>query len=307
MGRYIFKRFLSTLLTLFIIITITFFLMHAIPGDPFSLSRETPPEVRKNLEAKYGLDKPLFVQYVTYLGRLVQGDFGISMKYKGQSVIGKVASGMPKSAAVGFGGVAAGCFFGIILGIAAALRRGKSFDYFIILVAIIGVSVPNFVFGSLLQFLFGVELQIFPVTGWTGALRFAVLPIASAMVQNLAFSARMLRTSMLDVLNQDYVHTAYSKGLSRNEVTRKHVLRNSILPLVTALGPMFAGVLMGNFVIEKIYNIPGIGQAFIVSIQNTDYTMIMGLTVIFSAITVLLYFIVDILYGIVDPRIRIYA
>ncbi|NQT57838.1 MAG: ABC transporter permease [Bacteroidetes bacterium] len=306
MGKYIAKRFISMLITLLVIVTITFFLMHAVPGDPFSLPRETPPEVRANLEAKYGLDKPLFQQYVIYLGNLVKGDFGISMKYKGQSVIGKVADGMPESFIIGFGGVIIGGIVGMILGIFAALKRGRGFDYFIILLAIIGVSVPNFVFGSLLQFIFGVKARILPVAGW-GSMKFIILPIAAATMQNVAFYARMLRTSMLDVLNQDYISTAVSKGLSRGEVIRKHVLRNSILPLVTSLGPMLAGVLMGNFVIEKIFNIPGIGQAFIIAIQNTDYTMIMGLTVIFSTITVMLYFIVDILYGVVDPRIKVQA
>jgi oligopeptide transport system permease protein len=304
MVHYIVKRFLSLIITLWMIATITFFLMHAVPGDPFSLPRETPPEVRKNLEAKYGLDKSILQQYAIYMNSLVHLDFGISMKYKGQSVIEKVRSGMPNSALIGFGGVAAGCILGLILGIFAALYRGRGFDYFIIILAIVGVSVPNFVFGSFLQFIFGVKMRILPVAGW-GSLKFIILPIAAATMQNVAFYARMLRASMLDTLHQDYIQTAVSKGLSKSEVIRHHVLRNSILPLITSLGPMLAGVLMGNFVIEKIFNIPGIGQAFIIAIQNTDYTMIMGLTVIFATITVILYFLVDILYGIVDPRIQI--
>ena len=169
MGRYILNRFISMLFTLWVIVTITFFLMHAVPGDPFALSRETPPEVRKNLEAKYGLDKPLLTQYLLYMKALLSGDFGISMKYKGQSVLGKVAKGMPNSALIGFGGVFIGCIIGMILGVFAALYRGRGFDYFIILLAILGVSVPNFVFGSLLQFFFGVKWQAFPVAGWGSA------------------------------------------------------------------------------------------------------------------------------------------
>ena len=211
---------------------------------------------------------------------------------------------MPESITVGLGGILVGCFIGSILGIFAALYRGKGIDYVVIIIAILGVSVPNFVFGSLLQYVFGVELRILPVAGW-GGLKYIILPIAAATVRNISFYARMLRTSMLDVMNQDYIHTALSKGLSQSEVVRKHVLRNSFLPLVTSLGPMLSAMLMGNFVIEKIYNIPGLGQAFIRAIQNTDYTMIMGLTVIFSTITVLMYFVVDILYGLVDPRIRV--
>jgi oligopeptide transport system permease protein len=292
------------LITLFLIATATFFLMHAIPGDPFALPREAPPEVRVNLEQKYGLNKPLWEQYLIYLGNLTRGDFGISMKYRGQTVAGKVADGMPKSALVGFMGVLIGCSIGGALGVFAALKRRGTMDYIVIIIAIIGVSVPNFVFGSLLQRQFAVHWRLFPVSGWRG-LSYAVLPIAAAAMQNIAYYARMLRTSMLDVMYQDYVITARSKGLSRNEVIRRHVLRNSMLPLVTSLGPMCAGVLTGNFVIERIFNIPGIGQAMIVAIQNTDYTMIMGLTIIFAAITIIMYFAVDVLYGIVDPRIRL--
>jgi oligopeptide transport system permease protein len=292
------------LFTLFLIATATFFLMHSIPGDPFALPRESPPEVRLNLEEKYGLNKSLSEQYLIYLKNLIRGDFGISMKYRGQSVSGKVAEGMPKSAVVGFMGVIFGCAIGGSLGVFAALKRRKTVDYIVIIIAIIGVSVPNFVFGSLLQRELAVHIRLFPVSGWRG-LSYTVLPIAAAAMQNIAYYARMLRTSMLDVIHQDYVITARSKGLSQNEVIRRHVLRNSMLPLVTSLGPMCAGVLTGNFVIERIFNIPGIGQAMIVAIQNTDYTMIMGLTVIFASITIIMYFFVDVLYGIVDPRIRV--
>ena len=304
MGIFILKRFGAMMVTLFLITTVTFFLMHSIPGDPFALPRETPKEVRDTLAQKYGLDKPVFEQYLVYLKNLLKGDLGVSMKYRGQSVTDKVASGIPKSALIGLLGVFVGCLIGGVFGIFAALNRGRGFDYFIILLAIIGVSVPNFVFGSVLQYYFGVKLQILPIAGWKG-LPFVILPIAAASMQNVAFYARMLRTSMLDVLNQDYIFTAKSKGLGRSEIIQRHVLRNSVLPLVTSLGPMMAGVLMGNFVIERIFNIPGIGQALIVAIQNTDYTMIMGLTIIFATITVFMYFLVDILYGLVDPRIRV--
>jgi len=306
MARYILKRFIYMIFTLFTVITITFFMMHSVPGDPFSLSRETPPEVRRNLEVKYGLDKPLINQYFIYIKKIISGDFGISMKYKGQSVIGKVKTAMPNSAAVGFGGVFIGCIIGILLGILAALNKGRGFDYFVIIIAIVGVSVPSFVIGSLLQYFFGIKLNLFPVAGWNG-LVYMILPIMAASFQNIAFYARMLRANMLDVINKDYIYTAMSKGLNNREIIQRHVLRNSILPLVTSLGPMCAGILMGNFVIERIFNIPGIGQAFIVAIQNSDYTMIMGLTTIFSAITIFMYFVVDILYSFIDPRIRIYT
>lgn len=304
MGKYVLKRFGSMLVTLFLIATVTFFLMHLIPGDPFELPRDTPEVVRENLEAKYGLDKPLFEQYVIYMKNLLHGDFGSSMKYKGQTVIGKVADGMPVSALIGFGGVLLGSVIGLVLGCIAALNNRGKVDYFVIVLAILGVSIPSFVFGSLIQKIFGVDLKLFPIQGWKGW-KYAVLPMLTSCFTNIAFYARMLRTSMLDVMKQDYIYTAKSKGLTENEIVGKHMMRNSLLPLVTSFGPMCAGVLTGNFVVEKIYNIPGIGQAMINAIQGSDYTMIMGLTVIFSFIAAIMYFVVDILYGIVDPRIRI--
>ncbi len=304
MARYVAKRFVSMLITLFLVATATFFLMHAVPGQPFEISRETPDSVREALYRQYGLDKPLWEQYLIYMQNLLHGDFGVSMKYKSQSVIGDVTAGMPVSAVIGFGGVLIGCLIGAVLGATAALKNKGFMDYFVIVLAILGVSIPNFVFGSLLQHYFAVEWKLFPIQGWKGA-QYAVLPIAAATFTNIAYYARMLRTSMLDTMGQDYIYTAKSKGLTQNEIVRKHMLRNSFLPLVTSLGPMCAGVLTGNFVIEKIFNVPGIGQSMITAIQNSDYTMIMGLTIIFSFISVVCYFIVDIVYGLVDPRIRI--
>ena len=304
MLKYTLKRFFSMIITLFLIATLTFFLMNAIPGDPFSLERDTPQVIRDSLNQQYGLDKPVVERYFRYMGNLLQGDFGMSMKQKGQTVVGKVAKTMPVSAVVGLGGVLVGVVIGVLFGIIAALKNGKTFDYVIIIMAIIGVSVPNFVFASLYQRLFAVELRWLSVAGYKG-FRYLILPILAAAMQNIAYYARMLRSSMLDTLSQDYIMTAESKGLTRRTVIMKHALRNSLLPMVTSFGPMLAGVLTGNFVIEKIYNIPGIGQAMITAIQGSDYMMIMGLTIMFSFITTFMYFVVDILYGIVDPRIRI--
>ncbi len=304
MLRYTAKRFISMIVTLFLIATATFFLMNAIPGDPFALDLDTPEVIRDSLNAQYGLDKPVFERYLIYLENLIHLDFGESLKFRGLTVVDKVADTMPVSAMVGLGGVLVGVVVGIIFGIIAALKNGKTFDYFVIIAAIIGVSVPNFVFATLLQRLFAVNLQWFPVAGFKG-LEYLVLPIMAAAMQNIAFYARMLRSGMLDVMNQDYILTAESKGLSRRKVIMRHVLRNSFLPLVTSFGPMIAGVLTGNFVIEKAFNIPGIGNAMILAIQGSDYMMIMGLTIIFSAISVFMYFVVDILYGVVDPRIRV--
>lgn len=304
MLRYTLRRFVSMLITLFMIATLTFFLMNAVPGDPFSLERDTPQVIRDALNQKYGLDRPVIERYFAYMGRLLQGDFGMSMKFKGQSVVGKVVKTMPVSAVVGLGGVMVGVVIGVAFGIIAALKNGKTFDYLVIVLAIIGVSIPNFVFATLFQRLFAVDLRLLPVAGYKG-FKYLVLPILAAAIQNIAFYARMLRSSMLDVLHQDYMMTAESKGLTRRSIIVRHTLRNSLLPLVTSFGPMLAGVLTGNFVIEKIYNIPGIGQAMITAIQGSDYMMIMGLTILFSFITVVMYFVVDVLYGVVDPRIRI--
>ncbi len=304
MGKYVAKRFVSMVITLFLVATVTFFLMHAVPGQPFEISRETPESVKEALYAKYGLDRPLSEQYVIYMKNLLHGDFGVSMKYKSQTVLGKVTSGMPVSAVIGFGGVLAGCLIGAGFGILAAVKNKGVTDYLVIILAILGVSIPNFVFGSLIQRYFAVEWKLFPIQGWKGT-EYVILPVMAAAFTNVAYYARMLRTSMLDVMGQDYIYTAKSKGLNQNEIVGKHILRNSFLPLVTSLGPMCAGALTGNFVIEKIFNVPGIGQSMISSIQNSDYTMIMGLTIIFAFISVICYFLVDIIYGIVDPRIRI--
>lgn len=304
MGHYVLKRFFSMILTMFIIATLTFFIMNAVPGDPFALERDTPEVIRQSLEQKYGLDKPLFERYLVYMSNILRGDFGMSMKFKGQSVAGTVRKTMPISAAVGLGGVLVGVVIGMSFGIAAAINNRGSVDYLVIIVAILGVSIPNFVFATLFQRLFAVELRLLPAAGYRGFV-YLILPIFAASMQNIAYYARMLRSSMLDVLNQDYITTAMSKGLTKKTIIIRHTLRNSILPLVTSFGPMLAGVLTGNFVIEKIFGIPGIGQSMIGAIQSADYMMIMGLTIMFSFITILMYFIVDILYGLVDPRIRI--
>lgn len=304
MAKYVAKRFVSMVVTLLLVATVTFFLMHAVPGQPFEITRETPEAVKQVLTEQYGLDKPLFEQYLIYMKNLLTGDFGRSMKFKSQSVIGDLTTKMPVSAIIGFGGVAIGCMIGAVLGCIAALKNKGFVDYFVIVLAILGVSIPNFVFGSLIQRYFAVELKMFPIQGWKGV-QYAVLPIATAAFTNIAHYARMLRTSMLDTMSQDYIFTAKSKGLNQRQIVTRHMLRNSFLPLVTSLGPMCAGCLTGNFVVEKIYNVPGIGQSMITAIQNSDYTMIMGLTIVFSLISIVCYFVVDIVYGLVDPRIRI--
>ena len=304
MLRYTLKRIGVSIITLWVIVTVTFFLMNSIPGDPFTDQKRIPPEIMEKLEKKYGLDQPLVVQYGRYLKNLLKGDLGISMKYKNRSVNDIIEEGFKVSAQVGLMSLVVGATLGILFGIIAALQRGKFFDYFVIIIAVIGVSVPSFVFAALFQYVFGVKLKWFPVARW-GTPAHYVMPVLALGIRQIAYIARMMRTSMLDVLSQDYVRTAKAKGLSRAAVTWKHTIRNAILPIVTILGVSIAGVVVGSFVIESIFAIPGIGKHFVQSITHQDYTLIMGTTVFYAAILIVMMFVVDIVYGLVDPRIRL--
>lgn len=304
MLRYILKRVVSMLVTLWVVITITFFLMHSIPGDPFTNEKKIPEEIMANLKHKYGLDQPLIVQYGTYLKNLTKLDLGISLKYKNRSVNAMIAEGFPQSAKLGISASLFGITMGILLGIIASLNHKGFWDYFVIFIAIVGVSVPNFVFSSLFQYVFGVQLGWLPVARWTTPVH-VILPAAALGFRMIAFQARMMRTSMLDVLGQDYIKTAKSKGLTKARVTRKHAIRNAILPVITILGPLLAAMLTGTFVVEKIFAIPGLGKFYIQSIQQNDFTVILGTTVFYSSVLVLMIFIVDVAYGLVDPRIRL--
>ena len=304
MFKYTLKRGVISLITVWIVITITFFLMRAIPGDPFTDEKKIPPEIMANLEAKHGLDKPLITQYGIYLKNLTQGELGDSMKYKSTSVTSILKTGLPVSAKLGLVSTIIGASLGIIAGIIAALNRGKKFDFFIIILAVIGVAVPNFVFAALFQYGFGSKLGWLPVARW-GTPAHYVLPVLSLAIGMIGYIARMMRTSMLDVLNQDYVKTAKAKGLSKTAVVMKHTIRNAILPIITILGALVASIVVGAFVIETIYAIPGIGEYYVQSIQESDYTLILGITVFYASILVFIMFLIDIIYGLVDPRIRL--
>jgi len=304
MLKYTLKRGIIALITIWVIITVTFFLMRAIPGDPFTNEKKIQPQIMENLKRKYGLDQPLIVQYGKYLQNLLRGDLGDSMKYKTRTVNEMLRTSFPVSAKLGLMSIAVGAGLGITFGIIAALNRGKAFDYFVIFLAVIGVSVPGFVFAALFQYWFGAKLQWFPVARW-GTWKHYVLPVAALGFSSIAYIARMMRTSMLDILSQDYIRTAKAKGLSRRVVTWKHTIRNAILPIVTILGVNIAGVVVGSFVIESIYAIPGMGKYYVQSIQQNDYTLIMGTTIFYAVILVIMMYLTDIVYGIVDPRIRI--
>lgn len=304
MLKYTLKRALMAILTIWVVVTITFFLMNSIPGDPFTDQKKIPPEIMEKLEKKYGLDQPLVVQYGKYLKNILKGDLGDSMKYKNRSVNSIIEEGFPVSFKVGMLAIIFAAVVGITFGTIAGLNRAKFIDFLVIILAVIGVSVPSFVFAALFQYVFGVKLKWFPVARW-GTPAHYVMPVLALGIGYVAYIARMMRTSMLDVLNQDYIRTARAKGLSSTQVTWKHTIRNAILPIVTILGVSIAGIVVGSFVIENIFAIPGIGKHFVQSITHQDYTLIMGTTIFYAVILVVMMFLIDIFYGIVDPRIRL--
>ena len=303
MLRYIVRRLIVSLITIWILATLTFFLVRILPGDPFT-SEKITPEIKANMMKYYGLDKPLPVQYATYMGNLLKGDMGYSLRYKNREVNNIIADAFPASAELGIRSLVFSVSVGLILGIIAALNHNKGWDYASMVIAVIGVSVPSFVVGALIQYLFGIKWKILPVAQWK-SFAHTIMPTFSLGLGTLALIARLMRTSMLEVVGQDYIKTAKAKGLSPAQVTVKHQIRNAILPVVTVLGPLVAALLTGTFVVEQIFAIPGLGRHYVLSIQNLDYTMVMGLTIFFGAFLVLMNFLVDIAYGLVDPRIRV--
>ena len=302
MGRFILRRVLSALLTLFVIATITFFLMNMIPGGPFNTERASAKTVEM-MEHKYGLDKPLFRQYLMYLGRLFRLDLGDSYKRIGFSVNQILGEKFPVSAAVGVVAILNAVLIGVPVGIIAAYRHNRFLDRFVMFIANLGIAVPNFVMATALLFIFGEKLGWLPTLGlktW----KHYIMPALALSFNPMCYISRLMRSSMLDVLRQDYIKTARAKGLREKVVLFKHALRNAILPVVTYLGPLTAGILTGGFVIEKIFNIPGMGKFFVESINNRDYPLIMGVTLFYSALLVLMNMVVDLMYGIIDRRIK---
>ena len=303
MFRYIMNRFIISIFTMLILATVVFILIRMLPGDPFSNEKMTP-EVRANLMRYHGFDKPLIVQYGRYLKNLLKGDLGISLTYNNRSINGIIEESFPYSADLGIRALVFAVVLGIIFGISAALNMGRFFDYFCIILAIIGVSVPDFVMGALLQYIFGLKLKLLPIALWKG-FAYTILPTVALSLHTLALVARIMRASMLEVVNQDYIMTAEAKGLSTFDIVWKHQIRNAILPIITIMGPITAAVLTGTFVIELIFAIPGMGKFYVLGIQNLDYSMVLGMTVFYGIFLIIANFIVDVLYGVVDPRIRI--
>ena len=290
--------------TMWVIITITFVMMHSIPGDPFAKEGKMPERVYENLRAQYGLDKPLAEQYVIYLKNIVRGDFGQSMKSQAETVNQMIRRGAPVSAQIGLQAFVVAMILGPALGSIAALYQNKWPDYVTMIIAIIGISVPSFIFATLLVQFVAKNVAWLPISGW-GEFRHSILPSLALALMPMASSARLMRSSMLEVLGQDYIRTARSKGLSQFKVIMNHAVRNAILPVVSTLGTTLSGLLTGSFVIEKIFGVPGLGSFLISSITNRDYTLIMGTTIFYSAVLIVLLLIVDILYVVIDPRIQL--
>ncbi|MCR4909334.1 MAG: ABC transporter permease [Lachnospiraceae bacterium] len=303
MLRYIAKRVIAAILTLLVLVTVVFFLVRLMPGEPFTSAKLTPV-VAENMQKYYGFDKPLAVQYVQYLKNLLHGDFGYSMKYTNRTVNDIIAATFPFSADLGIRALVTAISFGLVFGIISALNRGNKIDFICVIIAIIGTSVPDFIMGAFLQYFFGIRWGLLPVAQYKG-FSYTILPTMSLAFYTLASVSRIMRASMLEVVNQDYIKTARAKGLSSFRITTRHQIRNAIMPVITILGPTVAAVLTGTFVVESIFAIPGMGKYYVDSVSTNDYSMILGMTVFYGSFLVLCNLLVDILYGIVDPRVRI--
>lgn len=304
MLRFISRRVVFSLISLFLIVSATFFLMKAVPGDPISSENDDiPDEILESMREHYGLNDPLHIQYVNYLKSVIVWDLGPSYTYKGTTVNEIINSGFPVSFILGMTALFIGVGGGLILGIISALNHNRAPDYAAMVVAVVGVSVPNFILAALLQYVLAIKLGWFPVAKW-GSFKQVVLPSLALAALPLAYVARLTRSSMLEVLGENYIKTAKSKGIERWIITYKHALRNALIPVITYIGPLSVSILTGTFVIERIFGIPGLGSHFVMSIMNRDYTVIMGTAVFYSVFLLTVILIVDLSYGIIDPRIK---
>ncbi|MBV9044255.1 MAG: oligopeptide ABC transporter permease OppB [Alphaproteobacteria bacterium] len=312
MFAYAMRRLLGAIPTLFIIITLSFFMMRVAPGGPFDSQRRLPPEIQHNIEAAYDLDKPVYQQYFIYLGRLAHGDLGPSFKNKDFTVTEMIADGLPVSARLGLSAMALAVLIGMSLGIIAALRQNRITDYAVMSGAMVGITIPTFVMAPILTLIFGVygvtlfgyDLSL-PVGGWNGgALRNMILPVIVLSLPPIAVIARLTRGSMVEVLHSNYIRTAKAKGLPNRTVVFRHALRAAVLPLVSYLGPAIAGILTGSLIVEQIFGIPGIGRYFVNGALNRDYTLVMGVLIYYATFVILLNLLADLLYAVLDPRVR---
>lgn len=304
MWKFMLKRLIISVATVFLLATGTFFLLRTLPGNPFQSTEIITVEMQDRMISYYGLDKPLWEQYITYMTNILRGDFGYSLKYSNRTVNEIIATSFPISADLGLRSLAIAIPTGLILGIVSARNRGKSVDYLCVIISVIGISVPSFIMGTLLQYVFSVKLGWLPIAQWQSQMH-TILPTVAIALSLMASLTRVMRASMLEVVTQDYIKTAESKGLKDLKITWRHQVRNALIPIVTMLGPMIATVLMGTFVIEKIFIIPGLGTHYVNAITGLDYTVTMGITIFYGSFLVCANFLVDIAYGMIDPRIRV--
>jgi oligopeptide transport system permease protein len=303
---YALRRLLGAIPTLFVIITLAFFMMRAAPGGPFDSQRRLPPEVERNIKAAYDLDKPLFRQYLIYLGKVAHGDLGPSYKNKDFTVVQLIATGLPVSARLGLSAMTLALLLGGMLGTLAALKQNHRQDYWVMGAAMLGITIPTFVTAPILTLVLGIYAGLLPVGGWSGgALRNMILPVTVLALPQIAIVARLMRGSMVEVLRANYIRTARAKGLSAHRIVMAHALRAAVLPLVSYLGPALAAILTGSLVVEEIFGLPGIGRYFIQGALNRDYTLVMGVVICYATLIIFLNFLADIAYGILDPRVRL--
>lgn len=305
MGTHVLRRLGTAIPTLLVIITLAFFMMRLAPGGPFDQERPLPPEIQRNVERAYHLDEPLPQQYLRYLGGLLRGDFGPSFTTKDFTVNELLAAGAPASVKLGLSALVVAAGLGIAMGVLAALNQNTALDYGVMSLAMVGIVIPNFVMAPLLTLVFGVYLGWFPVAGWgDGSLYYLVLPIAALALPQVARIARLTRGSMIETMNANYVRTARAKGLRERIVVGRHALRGALLPVVSYLGPAAAGLMTGSVVVETIFSLPGIGRYFVEAALDRDYTMVMGVVIVYAVLIILLNLLVDLVYGILDPKVR---
>ena len=304
MGKYIIKRVAMGVLSIFVVATLTFFLMNLVPGGPFVAEKSISKEAQAALEAKYGLDKPLLERYATYMTDFVKGDMGLSLRQRGRTVSDIIFSKFPVSARLAGFAVAVAVLVGIPLGCLSAYNRGKLGDNIIIVFATCGIAIPSFISSVVLLYTFGSKLNLLPTVG-LNTMSSYIMPVTALAIYPTAYITRLMRSSLLDVMGQDYIRTAKAKGLSNFKILFKHALRNAVLPVVTYVGPMLASLMTGSFVVEKIFTVPGLGRDFVSAINQRDYTLIMGTTIVLATLIITANVIVDILYKIIDPRINL--
>jgi len=299
------RRLLVAIPTLFIVITAAFFMMRVAPGGPFDEERALPPEIEKNVKAAYDLDKPLIRQYGIYLGKILKGDFGPSIKIRDFSVAELIAAGAPASMQLGLSAIVLALIFGVVLGALAALKQNGVVDFAVMGAAMTGIAIPNFVMAPLLSLVFGIYLSLLPTSGWgDGEWRYKILPIVALALPQVAYIARLTRGSMVEVLHSNYIRTARAKGLRETLVVNRHAIRGALLPVVSYLGPATAAVTTGSVVIESIFAVPGIGSYFVDAALNRDYPLVMGVVIVYAVMIVVLNFLVDMAYGLLDPKLR---